>query len=345
MLRSVVGSRATVLGAGIVTLLLVTAPALAQPAEDFYRGKTIRFIVGFSPGGGFDMYSRLIARHISKHIPGRPSAVVENMSGAGSLIAANYLYARAAPDGLTVGNWIGGLVLQQLLGRPGIEFDARRFEWVGVPITDHPVCVLKRTSAISSLAQWTSATVPVKLGATAPGAASADIPRVLREVLGIPMDLVEGYKGVADIRLAVEAGEISGACLAWESVKSTWHSGQVVPVLQIGPRRHPDLETVSNVVELASTDVKRQLVAVGIQFPAAISRAYSLPPATPKDRVKLLQKAFIATMRDPEFLAETKRANLDIGPMSGGEVEKIVAASFQVDAAVRATLRAILVPK
>jgi tripartite-type tricarboxylate transporter receptor subunit TctC len=338
-----------VLGAGAVWLVLVAVAALAQPAEDFYRGKTIRFIVGFSPGGGFDTYSRAIARHIGKHVPGRPSAIVENMAGAGSLIAANHLYERAAPDGLVIGNWSGGLILQQLLGRPGIQFDARRFEWVGVPIADHPVCVLGRTATVTSLAQWTSATVPVKLGATAPGAPSADIPRVLREVLGIPVRLVEGYKGLADVRLAIEAGEVAGTCLAWESVKATWpretESGRVDPVLQVGPRRHPDLGTVPNVVELVPTDAKRRLLAIGIEGPAAITRVYALPPGTPRDRVRLLRDAFMTTMRDPEFLAETKRANLDIDPKSGAEVEAVVAGLLNVDPGILAMLRQILAPR
>ncbi len=343
------GKRPAALVAASASLALLAASAFAQPAEEFYKGKTIRFVVGFSPGAGFDAYSRAIARHIGKHIPGHPSTIVENMSGAGSLIAANYLYAKAKPDGLTVGNWIGGLVLQQLLGRPGIQFDARRFEWVGIPISDHPICALTKASGISSVVQWASATEQVKLGATAPGAASADIPRLLREALELPIQIVEGYKGMADIRLAIEAGEIAGSCLAWESVKGTWRtnteSGQVIPVLQINPRRHPDLEAVPNAIELVKSEGKRRLVEVGIQNPAAIARSYSLPPGTPKDRVKLLQNAFMATMKDPAFLAEARRAHLDIDPRSGEEVERIVAGFFRVDPTVLATLREILVPR
>lgn len=341
--------RPAALVAALVWLAFAPISTSAQPAEEFYRGKTIRFVVGFSAGGGFDAYSRMIARHMGKHVPGHPSMNVENMSGAGSLIAANYMYAMAKADGLTVGNWSGGLILQQRLGQPGVQFDARRFEWVGAPVTDHPICALRRASGINSFADWVSAAKPVKLGATAPGAASVDIPKILRETLGLPIQLVEGYKGTADIHLAVEAGEVAGSCVAWESAKRIWRTdiaaGQLAPVLQINPSRHPHLAAVPNAIELANTDAKRQLIEVGIHGPAVIARAYSLPPGTPKDRVKALQKAFMLTMKDPGFRAEMAKADFDVDPKGGEDVEKIVAGLFKVDPAVVATLREILMPK
>ncbi|MEE9147079.1 MAG: tripartite tricarboxylate transporter substrate-binding protein [Candidatus Tectomicrobia bacterium] len=342
--------RYAVLLAALVWLALVATSVRAETAAEFYQGKTIRFIVGFSPGGGFDTYSRAIARHIGKHIPGHPSTVVENKRGAGSLIAANYMYLKAKPDGLTIGNWIGGLVLQQAMGgRAGIKFDARKFEWVGVPVTDHPVCALMRASGITSLDAWLAAKTPVKVGATAPGSSTDDIPRIVRVALELPLKLVEGYKGTAKIRLAAEGGEVAGGCWAWESVKVTWRrgieSGDVIPVLQINPQRHPELQDVPNAIELAKTDKARQLLTAGVHNTAAITRFYSLPPGTPKDRVKILQDAFMATMQDPEFLAEARQAKLDIDPKSGPEVKQIVAGFFDMDAALLATLREILVPK
>ncbi len=336
--------------AAVLWFALVATTSLAQTVESFYKGKTVRFIVGFSPGGGFDTYTRAIARHIGKHIPGNPSTIVVNKTGAGSLIAANYMYSKAKADGLTIGNWIGGLVLQQVMGgRAGIKFDARKFEWVGVPVTDHPVCALTRASGVTTVAAWMAATKPVKIGATAPGSSTDDIPRILRAALELPIKLVEGYKGTAKIRLAAESGEISGGCWAWESVKVTWRkgieSGEVIPVIQSNPQRHPDLKDVPNANELARTDKGRQLIEAGIHNPSAITRFYSLPPGTPKDRVKALQDAFMATMSDPEFLAEAKKARLDIDPKNGEQVKKIVDSFFDIDPALLAALREILVPK
>ncbi len=342
--------RVTALLAVIACLALTATFASAQTAEQFYKGKTIRFVVGFSPGGGFDTYSRAIARHIGKHIPGHPATVVENKRGAGSLIAANYMYTKAKPDGLTIGNWIGGLVLQQAMGgRAGIQFDARKFEWVGVPVTDHPVCAMMRASGITSVDKWFAAKGPVKIGATGPGSSTDDIPKILRVALEMPVKIVEGYKGTAKIRLAAEGGEVAGGCWAWESVKVTWRkgieSGEVVPVIQINPQPHPDLKDVPNAIELAKTEKGRQLLTAGVHNTAAITRFYSLPPGTPKDRVKVLQDAFMATMRDPEFLAEASKARLDIDPKSGAEVKQIVAGFFDMDPTLLATLREILVPK
>ena len=167
------------LAASFILALIIgfSAQALGQ---EFYKGKTVRFIVGFSPGGGFDVYTRLIARHMGEHIPGRPQTLVENMPGAGSLIAANHLYNRAKPDGLTVGNWVGGLILQQVLGTgKGIEFDARKFEWIGLPVSGTQVCALAKRSGVTSSAQWSKAKEPIKLGGEAPGSTTYDIPRVL----------------------------------------------------------------------------------------------------------------------------------------------------------------------
>ncbi len=327
-------------------LALVATPGLA---DEFYKGKTLRFIVGASAGGGFDTYTRVIARHIHKHIPGQPATVVQNMPGAGTLIAANYLYHKSKPDGLTIGLWSGGLVLMQAMeGRPGIKFDARKFEWVGVPITDHPACALTQASGITSLEQWMAAKAPVKLGAGGPGSSPSDLPKLLQAALGLPMKLVEGYKGTSKIRLAAETGEVAGGCWAWESIKVTWRealsSGTVVPVIQMNPERHPDLPDLPNAIELAKTEEARQLLGV-IHDRSSIVRAFSLPPGTPAERVKILQDAFMATMSDPEFVADTQKAKLDLSPKNGAEVKRIVHGFLDLDPAVLKKLKVILGPK
>ena len=204
------------------SMLIVEVPGgFAQ--ESYYRGKVIRLIEAYSAGGGYDTYARLIARHLGKHIPGNPTVTVENMTGAGGLIAVNYLYVRAEPDGLTIGNWNGSLSLQQYLGLKGIEFDASRFEWIGSAVRPTPICIIARTSGITTLQEWMKSKKTIKLGGMAPGTSPSDDARILREALGLPIHLVEGYKGGADIKLAVRQGEIDGACgLAWETQKVTW---------------------------------------------------------------------------------------------------------------------------
>jgi tripartite-type tricarboxylate transporter receptor subunit TctC len=332
---------------GLVTAffasLLLTAPAVAQ--QDFYKGKTLRFVVGYSPGGGFDIYTRAIARHINKHIPGNPTTMVQNQPGAGGLIAANTVYKVAKPDGLTIGNFIGSLVVDQVLDAPGIEFDARKFEWVGVPMQESNACVLTKASGITSLEKWKSSPTPVKIGATAPGDPTYNIPLILKQVLGVPVQVVGGYKGIAGILVAAESGEIAGACWQWESIKTTWRkaldAGEVSVVVQINRQSHPELSNVPNAVSLAKDDAGRSLLQAGILDPAAITRLYALPPGTPKDRVQILRKAFLDTLKDPEFLEEAKKLNIEVKPMSGDDLEKLVAGLFSLPPDTVKTLKAL----
>ena len=160
-----------------------------------------------------------------KHIPGNPTMIVDNMTGAGSRLAANFLYKASAPDGLTIGNFIGSLLLQQILGDHGIEFDGKRFEWLGAPVQDETVCALTKASGVANLDQWMASKRPIKLGGEAPGANDSDVPRMLQATLKLPMQLIEGYKGTSFIRIAAEAGEVDGGCWTWASIRSTWKKG------------------------------------------------------------------------------------------------------------------------
>jgi tripartite-type tricarboxylate transporter receptor subunit TctC len=204
----------------LVICVFCHSTAFAQ--GDFYAGKVLRIVVGFPPGGGYDTYSRLIARHLGRHIPGNPTIVVENMTGAGSLIAANHIYRAAKPDGLSIGHFIDGLFLQQLLGKSGIEFDARRFEYIGAPAQDNFVMGLAKATGITGVQQWIASKTVIKFGGVGFGAGSDDIPAVAREVIGLPIQLVTGYKGINDIRLAFNNGEIQGINHSWQSIRSTW---------------------------------------------------------------------------------------------------------------------------
>jgi tripartite-type tricarboxylate transporter receptor subunit TctC len=328
-------------------LLCLTAMVVSTDAQEpFYKGKTIRLIVGLAPGGGYDLYSRVIGRHLGKHIPGNPLIVVENMTGAGSVIAGNYMYRAAKPDGLTIGHILGGLFLQQLLENPAIEFDARKFEYIGVPAQDHFLIGLSKATGITSFENWMATKKPVKLGGVSPGGATDDIPKVLAATLDLPIKVVTGYKGTGPIRLAFDSGEVDGVCNAWESFKSTWRkqvdSGDVVMVLQGTLKAHPELPNIPVAFDLLKTDEARKLLQVVVKVHGPSTRPYFLPPGTPKERVQILRKAYMDTMKDPEFLAETKKAKLDLNPDDGAGLERNVKEIFDLAPSLAAKLKEIL---
>ncbi|MBI2997102.1 MAG: hypothetical protein HYY46_01380 [Deltaproteobacteria bacterium] len=324
----------------VAGLALLTGAAHATTHE-YFSGKTIR-IMTLAAGGGFDEYSRAIARHIGTHLLGNPTVVVDNM---GRALVSN-LYRGAKPDGLTVGNIPGSQIVRQLLRARDIEFDPRKFEWIGVPVGDNAVCALTKASGITSLEQWMDSKTPVKIGGTRPGNPTDDIPKVLKAALGLPIQLVTAPGGSGGIRLAAESGDVAGACLGWETIKATWRkgleSGDVNIVIQATPKAHRDLPNVPLAIDLAKTEEARRLIQVGIHEPSAITRPYALPPGTPKDLVQTLRKAFMDTMKDKKFLAEAEKSKLDIDPVSGEEVERIVAGLFQQEATMVAKLREIL---
>jgi tripartite-type tricarboxylate transporter receptor subunit TctC len=314
--------------------------------DSYYTGKTIRIVVGGSAGGGYDTYTRVLARHMGKHVPGNPTFVVENMTGAGSIIAANHVYKVAKPDGLTLCHFIGGIILQQVLGKPGIEFDARKFLYIGAPAQDTNAIGVAKSSGITSMEQWISAKTPVKFGGIGPGTATDDFPKIVRATLGLPIQLVTGYKGTADIRLAVASGEMQGLSNSWESFKSTWTreiETDAINVILVGvPRRHPELPNVPSVGEFVKTDEGKKLIQVAVYDYSATARPYVVPPNTPKDRVELLRKGFAATLKDTDFIAETKRARLDLNPLEGEELQNAVERTFQVEKPIVDKLKEIL---
>ncbi|HWP60697.1 MAG TPA: tripartite tricarboxylate transporter substrate-binding protein [Candidatus Acidoferrales bacterium] len=332
-----------------VSALFCLSLSWSAGAQDFYAGKTIRVIVGGSPGGGFDVYTRALARHMGRHIPGNPNLVVESMPGAATRIAAKYIHSSAKPDGLTFGIFNGYLILGRVLGTQGIDFDVRKFEFIGVPVSDNVVCALHKASGITNLQQWFEAKTPVKIGALGPGNSTGDVPRVLKAALDLPIQMVEGYKGTADIRLAADSGEVAGGCWGWESVKVTWKSGlgsgNVNVIIQATAKALPDLARVPVALDLAKTEEARELIKTGAIAPATITRLYATTAGTPKDRVEILRKAFIATLKDPEFVAEAKKSGLEIDPLTGEEVEKIVEGMFSLRPATVSKLAAVLAVK
>lgn len=331
-------------GLALVASFLLVGQVLAQ--EPYYKGKTIRIIVGFSAGGGYDVYTRAIARHLGKHIPGNPAIVVENMVGAGSLISANHVYKVARPDGLTIGHFIGGLFLQQVIGKPGIEFDGKKFEYVGAPAQDHQMVAISKRTGITSVEQWMASKTMVKFGGVGAGSATDDLTKVAKATLNLPIQLVSGYKGTADIRLAFNSGEVDGLTSSWESFKSTWRrevdSGDVRMILQAVAKSHPEVLDVKRVIDYAKSDLDRKVIQLGIHDYNPTARPYVFPPGTPKDRLQIIRKGFADTMKDTEFVADAEKSKLDLSPLSGEELEKIVQEIYKAEPDVVAKLKGIL---
>ena len=316
--------------------------------QDFYKDKTIRFIVGYSPGGSFDLYTRVIARHFPKHVPGNPTTIVENMTGAGGIIAANNLYNVAKPDGLTIGAWAAPLVLQQIMGNEAAKFDGRKFGYLGVPSPYDTVCTFNDKSGIASMNDWFAAKRPMKISSIGPGTSTSDIPKLLKAALNLPLEVLDGYKGGADARLAVESGEVDGYCGSWQTVETVWRSayesGKIRAILQASLEPYSKYKEVPLAISYAKTDVARQLVTVadsahGAQFP------YTVPPGVPKDRLEILQKGFVSTLKDPELLAEATKSKLDIEVIDGPTIAKKLGLLYELQPAVIAKLKEVLLPK
>ena len=331
----------------VATIWAANIPTLLH-AQDFYKDKTVRFIVGYSAGGSFDLYTRVIARHFSKHVPGNPTTVVENMTGAGGIIAANHLFNRAKPDGLTIGAWAAPLVLQQIMGNDAVQFDARKFGYLGVPSPYDTVCTFNDKSGIANMNDWFAAKRAMKISSIGPGTSTSDIPKLLKAALNLPLEVLDGYKGGADARLAVESGEVDGYCGSWQTVETVWRgayeSGKIRAILQASLEPYSKYKEIPLAISYAKTDLARQLVTVadsahGAQFP------YTVPPGMTKDRLELLQKAFVDTLKDPELLAEAKKSKLDIEVIDGPTIAKKLGQLYELQPAVIAKLKEILLPK
>lgn len=320
---------------------------LAQP-QDVYRDKTLTFIVGYSPGGTYDQYTRLIARHIGKYLPGNPTRIVENMPGAGGIIAANHLYNRVKPDGLTIAAWASPLILQHVMGNDAIKIDGRKVGWIGIPGPYDTACHFNQASGIRNMDDWVNSKRPLKISSIGPGTSLSDVPKLLKAALNLPLEMVEGYKGGAEARLAVESGEVDGLCASWQATKVSWRSqinaGKIRVVLQATLKSHPDLKTIPLAINYAKTDQARTLLRVAdnvhaYQFP------YSVSPGTPPERLKILQQAFMKTMRDKDLAAEAKKADLEVAPVDGPTTAKTFASLYELSPTLIAQLKEILIPK
>lgn len=328
------------------SIFLSVGAASAASLEEFYKGKTIQFIVGGSAGGGYDAYTRLIARHFAQFVPGKPATVVQNMPGAAMLISANYIFNSAPRDGTVIGHWSGPLILQHMMGNPAVQFEGRKFGWIGMPTADALICITTERSGIRTAEDWRNAKNRVKLGAIGPGTSGTDDTKLFGAATGFPLQLIEGYKGTADIRVAAETGEVDGTCsFGWQSAKVTWANAlrakQVHVVLQTMLETHPELKGVPLAIDFAKTDEGKKLLRIAAEVYGK-QRLYSLPPQVPAERVRALQKAFVATLKDPQFLAEAEKAKLEIDPIDGPAVEKMVQGLYDIEPAVVARVKQIL---
>jgi tripartite-type tricarboxylate transporter receptor subunit TctC len=323
---------------GKFTLFLTIAACIALmargsttlSANDFYKGKTIRFVVGLAPGGGYDLSARTVGRHIGKHIPGNPAVVVENMTGAGSLISANYTFNSAKPDGLFVGIWNSALVLRQALGDKAMRFDARKFGWIGAPTKGTPHCSIMAHTGLKSLKDVLAADRELKMGSTGPGSTYDDLPRILNQTIGTKFKIVSGYEGTGPILVAMRRKEIDGGCLGWESARTTARAlldakGDEELIPFVIHRREPDSEVkdlplIPEVIKGEDNLSAYRTWSGTYEF----QRPFTVPPGTPKDRLQILRKAFSATLKDPEFIAEAEKSKLETTLVTGEEIEKYV---------------------
>lgn len=324
MNKSLLGLVSLVIGLA----LLVGASATAS-GDEFYKGKFIRFIVGNTPGGGYDTYTRAVARHIGKYISGNPTPVVLNMTGGGGRIAAHYIYKRAKPDGLIVGVWNSGLVLRQALGDRSIKFKADQFGWMGAPGKGSPTCAFMGFTGLKTLQDVLNSKTSVTMGGTLPGSTPGDMPVVLNLTVGTGFDVVHGYTGTRELSFAMQTRAVDGACWGWESMRVIARSmldaegeEKLIPFVTHGNPQDPEVKDLPQMKEIVESDKLAILNAWLEQY--NFQRPFMLPPGTPNERLRILRKAFKATLEDPKFLAEAKRSKLMINYVSGEEIERFV---------------------
>ena len=308
--------------------LIALAPdAPAQDAE-FFKGKQISIVVGSSPGGGYDTYARLLARHFGNAIPGNPAIVVQNMSGAGSNRAAGYIYSVAPKDGTTIGSIFPGAVLQPLLSETPVQHDPSKLVYLGSANSDVYVCYLRSDAPVKTYTDMLAKELII--GASNPGATTYDLALILNSILGTKFKIVTGYPGSREITLALERGEVQGACgLGWtgiETLHPDWFSQDKVRVLvQLSNTGHPDLNKkgVPRAEELAKNDEERRVIRL-VFSQGVFGRPYVLPPGVPEDRIALLRRAFVAALNDKALRAEAGKMQLDVEPMTGEDLQKLV---------------------
>jgi tripartite-type tricarboxylate transporter receptor subunit TctC len=325
-----------------VGIAAVSSGVFAQGVEDFYKGRNVDLYIGYSVGGAYDLYARVIGRHLGTHIAGDPTLVPKNFEGAGSLRLANFLYRVAPQDGSAIGTIGRGIAFDPLLIGQGDAFDAQKFSWIGSANNEVSVCVARSDSGITKFEDLF--TKELTVGGTGTSADTDQFPRVLNNVLGTHFKIVEGYPGGNDVMLAMERGEVQGRCgWSWSSVKSTHKSWiddkRMVVLIQLSLSKHRELPDVPLVMDFAKTDKQRQILKM-VFARNVMGRPYLAPPNLPANRLAALRDAFMATMADKDFLAEADKTQLEINPVSGADVEALVKDVYATPADVVAEAKA-----
>lgn len=312
-----------------VSLLSLAASPAGSNGNEFFKGKTIDIIVGFSPGGGYDLTARTLARHLADHIPGHPNIIVENRTGAGSLLAANQLTYNTEPDALTMATVdAGAFALDQVLGQRSIKFDPRNWGWLGTPATATPVCAIMGFTGLKTLQEILKSHKHLRMGATRVGGTPADLPKILNWAVGTRFDVVTGYKGTSRIRLAMQRHEMDGACWTWESMRTTARSmldakgdNKLIPFIIAKRWNDPEVKDLP----LISDVIKNPEKLAGYKAWVAkyeLEHPFIVPPGVPKERLEVLQQAFKATIEDPKFLADARKSKLYIHYVSPAAIHK-----------------------
>jgi tripartite-type tricarboxylate transporter receptor subunit TctC len=310
----------------------------------FYHNKVVRIFVGFPPGGGADVYSRVIARHLGRYIPGNPTLAVVNMPGAGSIIAGNYISNSGARDGTEIGMLNGAVILEQLFANPGVHFDMAKFRYLAVPVNETYVMIVTRQSGIAKFGELIGANAKQAILGAIPNSTLEHAPILLREALEANLKVVSGYKGSADIRLAVDTGEVSGFFNPWSTVKYSsldkFKSGEWLVILQLTEQPLRDLPggNIPTIADLTKDKDQRLLLRYGTSAPNQFGKVYMLPASVPADRAAALEAAFAKTFADRSFLTDAEKAKLEITPILGASIQRVVGEFLGMPATIKERL-------
>jgi len=336
----------------ILSLLLLTASSVDAYAQaDFYKGKSIRIVIGYSPGGTNDLWARVVARFWSKYVPGNPAIIVQNMPGAATMIAANYIYGVSKPDGLTLGLLSPALFFNQIGGQKEVKFDWAKFAWIGSPEETSEMLSMRSDSPFKTLDDVRKAAVPPKCGTTGAGTPGHYFPRLLEEVLGLKFDLVTGYPGASEIDLAIEKGEVqcrAGTTSAFfgREPGRTWAKTGFVRILVIGgskqDARAPGVPTIWELMEKHKTPESGKRLATVLLSPGSFGRPIVAGPGVPADRVKILRDGFLKAMGDPELLAEAEKRGWEPDPVAGDKLQALAREVVSQPPEVIARMNAVL---
>jgi tripartite-type tricarboxylate transporter receptor subunit TctC len=314
------------LAAPLLAALAIAGATPAAAQADVFAGKNVQMIIGFGPGGGYDLWARTLGRHLGRHLPGNPNVVPQNMPGAGSYTAASYIFNIAPKDGSALGIIARDAALGPLTGASGARFDPTRLSWIGTPTKETNVCIAFHTAPVKTVQDLYDK--QLILGDTGPGTGTRSYPKVLNDVLGMKFKLVGGFPSSAEVFLAMERGEVEGICESLDSIKNRrpdWiPTGKVVILFQGGGQPNPELKGVPFVLDLARTAEQKQTIEF-LYAGQGIGRPFVAPPDLPPERLKMLRDAFNATMKDAEFVAETKKSKLELEPEDGEHLAALIA--------------------